>query len=188
MHAAARRAAPLISIVLAGTLLAGCGGGTTATSRASGATAGQPTGGSVTDLTKLCALVGPGDFASVGIEGAGSVTVSSDGPGSAYCVFKGTSGATGGIEFDAFVDDDPKGVFDTIVSEAKGALGKLPIPGVDDAVGTDGTAGQADGYATIVVRKGNFVFTIAVPGGPGLQAKLTALAAIVIGRAAGLIG
>jgi hypothetical protein len=184
----ARRAAPITSMLMA-LVVAACGGGPGATT--AGATSGtggnQPTGGPVTDLTRLCDLLGPGDFAAVGIEGAGAVTANTDGPGSAYCVYKGTSAATGGIEFDVFVDEDAKGTFDTIVGETASSLTPLPLPGVDEAVGTDGTAGQTDAYATIVVRKANLVFTIAAPGGSGMQAKLGALVAVVLARAAGLI-
>lgn len=186
--AGARRVVPVIAMALAGAILAACGGGAAATPGASGGTGAQPTGGAVTDLTKLCELVGPGDFAAVGIGGAGVAKTNTDGPGSAYCVYSGTSGATGGIEFDVFVDEDAAGTYDTIVAETTGTLTPLPIPGVDEASGTDGTAGQTDKYAAIIVRKGNLVFTFAAPGGPGMQAKLTALAAVVIGRAAGLIG
>ena len=186
MQPARRRAASFITLALAGAVLAACGGAT-ATPGATGASGGQPTGGPVTDLTKLCDLIGPGDFATVGIEGAGTVTANTDGPGSAYCVFKGTSAATGGIEFDVFVDEDAEGTYDTIVDETTGTLTPLPIPGVDEASGTDGTAGQADAYATIIVRKGPLVFTIAAPGGPGTALKLSTLAGLVIARAAGLL-
>src|SRR6185503_8720137 len=133
-------------------------------------------------LTALCDLLGPGDFDAVGIPGAKAPTKNSDGPGSAYCVYSGTSGATGGIEFDVFVDEDAEGTFDVIEEEASGTLTPLPIPGVDEAVGTDGTAGQAGAYATVIVRKGNLVFTIAAPGGVGMTAKLTALVGVVLAR------
>lgn len=147
----------------------------------------QPTGGPVTDLTKLCDLLGPGDFAAVGINGAGVAKVSDDGPGTAYCVYSGTSGATGGIEFDVFVDADPEGVFDTILDEISSDTTSVPIPGVDESVGSDGQAGKADAPATVVVRKGPLVFTIAAPGGTGNSLKLAALAALVVARGAGLV-
>ena len=191
MHATRSRRWPRLAAATAiVALVAACGGGT-ATNGPGATTAGpgggQPTGAPVTDLTKLCELLGPGDFATVGIAGAAVPTVNSDGPGSAYCVYAGESAATGGIEFDVFIDEDAEGVFDTIVDETSGDLGSVIIPGVDAAVGTDGVAGQADGYGTVVVRKGPLVFTIAAPGGPGTTLKLSALAGIVIARAAGLL-
>lgn len=194
MHATRSRRWPrLVAASAIVALLAACGGGTQ-TSGPGATTAGtgpggggQATGAPVTDLTKLCDLLGPGDFAAVGINGAATPTVSSDGPGSAYCVYAGQSAATGGIEFDVFVDEDAEAVFDTIVAESSGELTPATIPGVDDALGTDGVAGQADGYGTVVVRKGPLVFTIAAPGGPGTALKLSGLAAVVIARAAGLL-
>ncbi len=193
MHATRPRRWPRLAAASAiVALVAACGSGAAttgpgATTATTGPAGGGQTGAPVTDLTKLCDLLGPGDFATVGIPGAGVASVSSDGPGSAYCVYAGESAATGGIEFDVFVDEDAEGVFDTIVDETSGNLGSVTIPGVDAAVGTDGVAGQADGYATVVVRKGPLVFTIAAPGGPGTTLKLSALAGIVIARAAGLL-
>lgn len=85
------------------------------------------------------------------------------------------------------MDEDAAGVFATIVDETSGDLGSATIPGVDAAVGTDGVAGQAGGYGTVIVRKGPLVFTIAAPGGPGTTLKLSTLAGIVVARAAGLL-
>jgi hypothetical protein len=194
MHATRSRRWPrLVAASAIVALVAACGGGTAtngpgATTTATGpGGGGQPTGAAVTDLTKLCDLLGPGDFATVGIAGAAAPTMNTDGPGSAYCVYAGESAATGGIEFDVFVDEDAEGVFDTIVDGTSGDLGSVTIPGVDAAVGTDGVAGRADGYGTVVVRKGPLVFTIAAPGGPGTTLKLSTLAGIVIARAAGLL-
>jgi hypothetical protein len=194
MHATRSRRWPRLAAASAiVALVAACGGGAStsgpgATTAATGpGGGGQATGAPVTDLTKLCDLLGPGDFAAVGINGAAAPTVNSDGPGSAYCVYAGQSAATGGIEFDVFVDEDAEGVFDTIVAESSGELTPATIPGVDEALGTDGVAGQADGYGTVVVRKGPLVFTIAAPGGPGTALKLSGLAAVVIARAAGLL-
>lgn len=163
------------------------GGGATSGPGGTAGTGAQPTGGPVTDLTKLCDLLAAGDFTAVGITGASTPKVNSDGPGSAYCVYSGTSAATGGIEFDIFVDADPEGTFDTIVGETSSDLTTVPIPGVDEAVGTDGEAGKADAYATVVVRKGPLVFTIAAPGGTGNSLKLAALAGLVVARGAGLV-
>jgi len=194
MHATRSRRWPRLaaaSAIIA--LVAACGGGT-ATNGPGATTAGTvpvagalATGAPVTDLTKLCDLLGPADFAALGIGGVGAPTVNSDGPGSAYCVYAGESAAKGGVEFDVFVDEDAAGVFDTIVAETSGDLTPAIIPGVDEALGSDGVAGQADGYGTVVVRKGPLVFTIAAPGGPGTALKLSTLAGLVIARAAGLL-
>jgi hypothetical protein len=148
----------------------------------------QPTGGAVTDPAKLCDLLGPGDFDAAGITGAGDATVNSDGPGSAFCVFAGASAATGGIEFDAFIDDDPASVYATITAEDAAELSAIDVEGADVAEGWDGTDGTADQFGRIIVRAGKLVFTIGVPGGDGVAAQLASLADLVVGRAAALTG
>ena len=142
----------------------------------------------MTDLTNLCALLGPGDFAAAGISGAGSPTENSDGPGSAYCIFAGQSGATGGLELDVFVDAaSAADTFDTIVSESGTTMNPITVAGVvDEAVATDGDS--TSGYAAIAVRSGALVFSISGPAGAGMSAKLAALAGVVLARGAGLIG
>lgn len=172
--------------------IAACSGGGGATSGPTGGAGtalpgGEATGGPVTDLTAMCDLLGPGDFAAVGIAGAGEPRSNSDGPGSAYCVYAGQSAATGGIEFDVFVDADAEGVFDVILDDTTAELTAVPIPGVDEAVGTDGVAGTPEAYGTVVVRKGPLVFTIAAPGGPGTSLKLATLAGLVVARGVGLV-
>ena len=142
----------------------------------------------MTDPARLCDLLGPGDFDAVGIEGAGVATVNTDGPGSAYCVFAGTSAGTGGIEFDAFIDDDPESVYATIAAEGAPELSGIDVEGADVAEGWDGTDGTADQFGRIIVRAGKLVFTIGVPGGDGVAAQLASLADLVVGRAAALTG
>ena len=188
-----RRAARPIALALAATLVAACGGGTTTPApTTAGATSPGggtlPTGMPVTDLTKLCDLLGPGDFAAAGIEGAAAPTVGTDGPGSEYCVYAGQSAATGGIEFDVFAGEDAAETYQTILDEVGGSPQAITIPGIAEAVATDGTAGQADAPASVVARTDNLAFTIAAPGGMGVSAKLAALAGLVVARAAGLAG
>jgi hypothetical protein len=155
-----------------------------ATSAPAGAAA---TGVPVTDVARLCDLLGPGDFTNIAISGAATPTVSSDGPGSAYCSYTALPGAHGGIEFDVFVDDDPVGVFNTIRAETVG-LHDFLIVGADDSAGTEGVAGQADKPTIVLARKGKLVFTIAAPAGPFVPAALTALALGVLARGAALAG
>lgn len=188
-----QRAIPVVAlaITVAGVLVA-CGGGSTATTPPGGGSTtapagGLPTGAPVTDLTRLCDLLGPGDFAAVGISGTTTPTVNSDGPGSAYCAYTGASAANGGVEFDVFVDDDPAGTYATIVGEI-GNVAPTDIAGVDEAAATDGIAGQPDQPAAVVVRAGKLVFTIAAPGGPNNSLMLEQLAALVLARGAGLAG
>jgi hypothetical protein len=182
-----------LAIALVAVLVAACGGGnaTSAPTTGSAASPGAgtlPSGMPVTDLTKLCDLLGPGDFAAAGIAGAAAPTVNSDGPGTAYCVYAGQSAGTGGVEFDIFVGEDAADTYQTILDEATGDPQPVTIPGVAAAVATDGTPGQADAPASVVVRTDNLAFTIAAPGGTGVSAKLAVLAGLVVARAAGLAG
>jgi hypothetical protein len=95
--------------------------------------------------------------------------------------------ARAGSSFDVFADDDGAGTYQTIIDEL-GALSAANVAGADEALGTDGVAGKADAPASIVVRKGDLVFTIGVPGGAGRRATLELLAAVVLSRGAGLTG
>jgi hypothetical protein len=180
-------------LVLVGALVA-CGGSTTTTPPGgattppgTAVTGGLATGGPVTDIAKLCDLLGPGDFEAVGISGTGTPTVNSDGPGSAYCLYTGSTGANGGVELDVFYGEDAEESYATILSEIS-SVAPLDLPGVDEAAGGDGIAGEPDQPASIVVRKGNLVFTIATPGGPNNSLMLESLAALVLARSAGLGG
>ena len=52
----------------------------------------------------------------------------------AYCVYNGKSGATGGLEFDAFVDQSATGATDTFNTMAGDCqAGSVDLPGVDAA-------------------------------------------------------
>jgi predicted enzyme related to lactoylglutathione lyase len=142
------------------------------------------TGGPVARGGNLCSLLGPGDFTAAGVAGASAPTVNSDENGGRYCVYAGTSGATGGIEFDAFTGD-PVGTYQTIAGET-GTLTELAaadLPGADQAgVNLSG----AGGMAAIVVRKGQLIFDMSFPRGPQARAELIALSALVMERAAAL--
>ncbi len=182
MRSMVRRAVPLAVMVMAAMVAAACGGGgpTPATPGATaattpGASAGTA-GGSAT-----CAWLAPADFTAVGITGAGTPTDNSQEAGSHYCVYKGLSGATGGIEFDAFESasvDDAKATYETMIGET-GATGRVPAGAAFDAVSfTD------DGkYAAITVRQGRLAFGISVPSSGDAEADLVALAGLVVQRA-----
>ena len=57
------------------------------------ATAGGALGGPVAKGGNFCDLLGPGDFAGVGVSGAHTPTKNSDGTADAYCVYSGISGS-----------------------------------------------------------------------------------------------
>jgi len=147
------------------------------------ATSGGALGGPVASGGNFCGLLGPGDFAAVGVSGARAPTKNSDGIADAYCVYSGTSGATGGIEFDIFIGD-PVSSYQQIV--ANGALiadTTGDLPGVD-AVGT--VVNGPGNMAAIGVKKGAMTFDIDVPTGPNARAQLIALAKLVLQRSSAL--
>jgi hypothetical protein len=133
----------------------------------------------------LCSLLGPGDFAAAGISGAGAPTINTDENGGRYCVYSGTSGATGGIEFDAFTID-PVGTYQTIVGETGTVteLSSTDLPGADEAGLNLNSTG---GMAAIVVRSGQLTFDMSFPTNPQARTQLLALAALVMLRGSALM-
>lgn len=132
----------------------------------------------------LCEMLGAGDFSAAGVVGAGTPKASSDEAGGYYCVYSGTSGATGGIEFEAFTGD-PVGTYQTIEGET-GTLTELSasdLPGADQA-GVNLNAASA--MAVIVVRSGQMTFDLYVPAGAQAKSQLIGLAALVIQRGSAL--
>lgn len=172
------------SFVVAMVLVAACSGG---------GAGGGPTGAPVAAGGDLCKLLGPGDFAAAGIDGASGPSENNDPPYGFYCVYRGKSSATGGIEMDLFLSDttaeahdvftDLFGEFDpsddTAVSIAGADEGSLSLP----------ASGSSD-PALIGVRNGKLTFGIGVGIPPADGAKtgeaLKKLAALVVARASGL--
>lgn len=191
-------AARTVLILLVAWCAACTGGGAAVRSPSSGALAGEepsaaattnlPVGRAVSDDTRMCDLLGPGDFEVAGIPGAGLPEATTDGPGTAYCVYAGESGAAGGIELDAFVDEDPARLYDVIRNEGSVALESHEIPGADRAEGWEGVAGEPASFARMLVRTGNLVFAMSAPGGPGMDERLAELAALVVTRGSALAG
>lgn len=155
----------------------------TPTTAPSAATSGGALGGPVAPGGNFCELLGPGDFAAVGVSGAGTPMKNSDGTADAYCVYSGVSGATGGIEFDIFVGD-PVSSYQQIV-----ANGALIADTTGDLPGVDAVATVMKGpgnMAAIGVRKGRMAFDIDVPTGPNARPQLIALAKLVLERSTAL--
>jgi hypothetical protein len=164
--------------------------GASATPRASSATHAPSIVSTATGLPvarggNLCSLLGAGDFAAAGISGAVAPTINTDENGGHYCVYSGTSGATGGIEFDAFTGD-PVGTYQTIAGET-GTLTELAsgdLAGADQAgVNLNSTGGMA----AIVVRSGQLTFNMSFPTNPQARSQLIALAALVLQRGSALM-
>lgn len=124
------------------------------------------------------------DLRTVGLQpdlSAPIVNATPDGR-SVYCTFTRASGAMGGIEYDAFLADDPLACQLTIMGEGTGGYAPADLPGVDDGLISLSVVSGGPPFARILVRRGNLIFTIAVPTGPRAQEQLTRLAQIVLER------
>ncbi len=177
--------ARITPVVVLAALLAGCGGAATATpgSAASGtpapasSQAATQDGGAVGQID--CSLLAPSDFTGAGITGASAPSDNPDGT-SHYCVYAGTSGATGGIELDVFLDDsvtNAQATYETATGE--GPTGPPPAGATFDQA----SYGAADGHGFLVVRQGPLTFALSAPDSPATAAALVALANLVVQRA-----
>ena len=143
-------------------------------------------GGSVAKGGDLCGLLGPGDFIAAGVSGATAPVENFDDSGNYYCVYAGDSGATGGIEFDAFVGD-PAGSYQTMTESA----GILNADATGQVSGADKAGTVIDGpggMAGIAVCKGQFCFDIDIPTSSTARAQLISMAGLVLQRGSGLTG
>lgn len=200
----ARRLLHPIALTGLALLLAGCGGSDASSASpaastvpsasaepdaasASAAPAARP---AVPSTQDLCALAGPGDFTAAAVQVSGAPSSRSGGPGSAYCVYAGRSGATGGVEFDAFVDADATTAATTYATVTAGR-GSADDPmlagelGVDEARLVPATQTDPE-YAFLAARAGRFSFMIAVPVSREADQQLKAIAGLVLLRAGGL--
>jgi hypothetical protein len=134
----------------------------------------------------MCALT-PADFQSAGVANATKphANVQDEGA-SVYCVYNGTSAATGGIELDVFYpagsnETAAKATYKTMVDEGP-PLKPISIAGADEAHwSANGTSGGPP-FASVAVRRSSLVFTLGIPAGSNAQAQITKLAAIVLQR------
>jgi hypothetical protein len=142
-----------------------------------------PGDGPVLDAQRCADLLTPDDFARVGVPGAGTPTVNIAERDSAFLVYAGRSGGTGGIELDLFVSDHPESTFAT-ASTVASRLGR-PAPGLpaEEALVTTGMDNSRGGkFAAILVREGRLIFAISLPDSPNAESQLSALARIVLER------
>jgi hypothetical protein len=143
-------------------------------------------GGGLPSGESLCALLTSADWGQFNYVTAAQPEIESDSPGSAYCTYAGDSGASGGLEFDAFAHEtveDAEETFDLISGGTDGDGKTVTIPGADE-VFIDSSID--DTFGAIVVRTGRFTYTVTVPDGDQAETQLLALAAIVLTRASAL--
>ena len=169
----------------------GAGGGSSAAPAATSTPAaggGGATGGTVAAGDDLCKLLGPGDFAAVGVSGTGAPTENNQDNSNVYCVYAGKSAGTGGVEFDAFLagtKSDSEATFNSVAAPMLDfeGVGKAAFPDADGAkLRTD----IPDGYAGIAIWKGKLAFDIGIPTTDQAKDQLIALAKLVLQRSAGI--
>jgi hypothetical protein len=137
----------------------------------------------------LCALLTAADFTAIGVAGAGPVNKNAY-DNEFYCTFAGKSSATGGIELDVFIVDDPTQIADSFnaVAPPSGAEDvTASVPGAEAAALATMSSGGPD-FAQIGVRSGNFVFGLGIPPTGDWHGQLIALAGLILGRAAAVAG
>jgi hypothetical protein len=144
------------------------------------------TQGPLPSSAELAALLGPEDFAAVGVQGAGPASFSDAGPGSVYAVYAGQSSAAGGIELDVFVLPSK--------DEAAAMVGDPGLAALDDdtkqSIGAEHatldqgmpTNNGTSSYDVIWAQKGRLVFDLGIPSSPESRDQLLALAALVLER------
>lgn len=160
-------------------------GGPASTTAAGGG--GGGVGGVVARGDDLCKLLGPGDLTAAGVSGAGGPTENNQPPDAYYCVYRGASSATGGIELDVFLSDteaDAHDVFPDMFGEYLAANVKtVSVSGADEARIVLPSAEGSTDPALIGVRKGKLTFGLGV----GTPFKDADQAAAQIQQLAGLI-
>lgn len=176
------RAAVLRLLLICLPLLVACGGG--AAKSPTPAPSGLFSPGVVPTMEQLCGLLTPDDWTAAGLENAGPPEMDDDGPGtgSAYCVYNGGSGATGGLELDVFVGPT---LGDAQLTYAQ-IHESIPNPSAPNLSGVDEAAINTSiepGFGAILARAGRLVLTITLPTTPAARDQLTSLAGLVLSRA-----
>lgn len=158
---------------------------------------GGPTGAPVVAGGDLCELLGPGDFTAVGVTDATGPTENQTDPLNTYCVYRGTSSATGGIEFDVSISDtvaDAKGVFDGYFDEVQTSsdFSNINLTGADQGLMSLPNAQTSADPALIAILAGKLTYAIGI-GIPFADAlnqkaadKLIQLATLVLQRGGAL--
>ncbi len=138
---------------------------------------------------QMCVLT-QHDFQAFGTIVESKPTVNLDDNGaSAYCVYRGKSGATGGVELDVFYPAGSNA--DEIANTWKATLGSDPgaqyapeeVPGADESVYSLSVPQPGHfPFAANAVRRGDLIFTISLPSGPLAKTELLKLSQTVLSR------
>jgi hypothetical protein len=138
--------------------------------------------------SRMCVLT-PADFAAAGVSGTSHPSANvDDGGNSVYCVYRGKSGATGGVELDVFYPagaaTDVEQTFKTVLASDPGAhYDPESVPGSSESMYSLKTpqSGHPD-FAANAVRRGDLVFSVSLPSSPNAKAQLLRLSSIVLER------
>lgn len=125
----------------------------------------------------LCKYLTPDDFRAAGVSGATKPSENNTAE-EFYCVYNGNSSATGGIELDAFVYNDPDDQdigYDSLLPPDDQQDVTAQVPNAEAAVvGTASPGGPR--FAAIAVRSGNLIYGIGIPPTGNYRSQLVALA------------
>ncbi|HEY8209299.1 MAG TPA: hypothetical protein VIG99_17545 [Myxococcaceae bacterium] len=135
---------------------------------------------------KMCEALTVADLKAAGLApDAKGLSANVPEPTSAYCVYAGKSGATGGIELDLFdAAGDVKGTWETILGEMAPPK-PAGLPGTDESVIDLEAVSGGPKFAVLVARRGNLVFSLSLPAGPKAKDQLFSLAKLVLARVKG---
>jgi hypothetical protein len=132
----------------------------------------------------LCVLT-PADFKSVGVANADKPKANvSDQGASAYCVYAGKSGATGGIELDVFDPTEPDSTLDTASSEVTAKWKPIKVGSAKAAKWAPDAKSGGPEFAVLIAQRGSVVFLLAIPPAKDSEQRLTKLGGIVLDRLA----
>ncbi len=136
---------------------------------------------------QMCVLT-QHDFQTFGVAVDTKPTVNLDENGaSAYCVYRGKSGATGGVELDVFYPAGSNA--EDIANTWKATLGSDPgaqyepehVPGARESVYSLSVPQPGHpAFAANAVRRGDLIFTLSLPASPAAKNELLRLSEIVL--------
>jgi len=191
---------PAVLILMVAGVLAGCSGGPgtggaeTPAASAAAPNAGGPTGTSVPAGGDLCGLLGQGDWAGVGVTDASTPTENNSPPDSYFCVYRGKSSATGGLELDVFLSPTPGDAHDSLADAfsefVTSTHGPVTIDGADEALLSLPSSDGSTDPAIIAARHGTLSFLLGM-GSSYASAqrdadRLKQLAALILARSGNL--
>lgn len=131
----------------------------------------------------LCVLT-PADFKAVGITNAEKAKANvSDEGASAYCVYAGKSGATGGLELDVF-DPAEADTWNVAAGETTAKWKTIKLGNAKTAKwAPDATSGGPE-FAVLMAQRGSIVFVLGIPAHKDAEQRLVKLGGLVLDRLA----